>query len=381
MNKTAMMNQRVWDLLNTPGGTEKVAQAGQTWIKDRVYEEAACTHIIEMENKSYTDSDVQVSLHQDEVYVVVPVEPESAAMSVNFRGEHDASLIRAPRMAAGMFSITSRVYDMYDENMGVYQKLNQPITKIIEKKIPLDLQTILDRTFVTHIESAVQAMQTEANGGSAAGLYCGASSTIGSTVEYSIYKGANARAVTTGAVSATPLPLARADFGTLRNIMVAKQLRATVMLISDYDWNAQMALTHEDLGTTLTGETYEKGFTMQTLGGFKVVKTIKTNILRPGNVYAFTDQDYLGRMYSMGDVKFYIEKIANKTTFQGRWQVGMAIVNVNAVAKIELYSADANPSTDADSLLTDLTVKDEDDLWDVNNRVDDGVYYPAATVY
>lgn len=374
MSNASITNQRLIQLINEPGGTEKVAAASSAWVKDRVYEESFATKVQTMEPKTPSDPDVQVSTDSDQLHVIIPVAPNSAAMSINFRAEGDAEIIRARRVAAGFYTITSNVYNTYEESLDVYDKLNQPLTKIIEDRIPLDIQKILDRGWLVNVEAAVQAMQQEANGGSATEL---SNTTLGSTVEYSVYKGANARDSSL-AKSATPLPLARADLGTLKNILVNKQLLGTTLLISDWDWNNQMALTHEELGSDIAG-TYEKGFTATTLNGLKVVKSIKTDVLRPGNLYVFTDEEYFGRLYNLRDVKFYLEKKVNKITFQGRWRVASALVNVNAVGKIELYTGDASGATVG--VLSDVYPKAEDDLWAVNNRVEEGVYFPSPTVF
>jgi hypothetical protein len=56
-------------------------------------------------------------------------------------------------------------------------------------------------------------------------------------------------------------------------------------------------------------------------------------------------------------------------TFQAWEDIGMAVINIAAVRKLELYSADANPTTNADSLLANFIPVDEDALGAPNNKV------------
>jgi hypothetical protein len=59
----------------------------------------------------------------------------------------------------------------------------------------------------------------------------------------------------------------------------------------------------------------------------------------------------------------------------------MSIINIASVRKLELYSADANPTTDADSLLSNFIPTDEDQLGAANNRVDAGLKFPQISQY
>jgi hypothetical protein len=59
----------------------------------------------------------------------------------------------------------------------------------------------------------------------------------------------------------------------------------------------------------------------------------------------------------------------------------MAIINIAAVRKLELYSADANPATNADGLLTSFIPVVEDALGAPNNQVDAGGVVPLINSF
>jgi len=98
-------------------------------------------------------------------------------------------------------------------------------------------------------------------------------------------------------------------------------------------------------------------------------------------VYAFTKPEFFGKFYVLNNTKFYIDKIANTITFQAWEDIGMSIINIASVRKLELYSGDANPTTDADGLLASFVPVDEDQLGAINNRVDQGLKFPKVSQY
>jgi hypothetical protein len=59
----------------------------------------------------------------------------------------------------------------------------------------------------------------------------------------------------------------------------------------------------------------------------------------------------------------------------------MLVANIAAVRKMELYSADANPFTDADGLLGNFVPVAEDALGAVNNRVASGLTFPQVSQF
>ena len=57
------------------------------------------------------------------------------------------------------------------------------------------------------------------------------------------------------------------------------------------------------------------------------------------------------------------------------------MINIASVRKLELYSADANPATNAESLLTSFIPVTEDSLGTPNNQVDQGLTFPYIVQY
>ena len=139
--------------------------------------------------------------------------------------------------------------------------------------------------------------------------------------------------------------------------------------------------TVEDQGSKIQSETAVQGWQYNLLLGKRYVRTVKTDILRPGNVYCFTSPDFLGRFYVLNNVKFYIDKVINMIKFVAWKDIGMSIVNIAAVRKLELYPGDANPTTNADSILASTTPVGEESLGAANNRAGNRQFYPQVVQF
>ncbi len=296
-------------------------------------------------------------------------------MAITFRGQPTARFIRGSRAEVAFYTISSEMFQKTEQELLAYE---MPITKIIEENSVKDIQEVEDREFTVHIEAAVQALQTDANGGTPTALHY-TTVNAGSVVEFSVRKGELAR--TAGANNATVRPVQRPDIINTYKMLDGNRLRAERLLMTEVDWDDLLQWTVEDFGDRIQSETTVDGYKYNTLLGRSYIRTIKTDILRPGNIYCFTKPEFFGKFYVLNNTKFYIDKIANMISWQAWEDIGMQVVNVAAVAKLETYSCDANPTTNANSLLASVTPVTEESLGALNNRVDSGLKFPNVSQY
>jgi hypothetical protein len=368
-----MLNELFAQKLSSAEGKEKIAEYGGSYIRDRLREVSFTRKIVPPEQ--VTRADCQRSVNHDTLVKIVDVEPRSRALTLSFRGQPTARFIRGPKAEVGFFTISSEMFQKTEQELLAYE---MPITKIIEENSVKDIQEIEDREFTIHIEAAVQALQTEANGGVPTEL---SYTTVfgGTVVEFSIIKGELAR--TAGVDDATVRPIQRPDLVNLFKLLDRNRLRCERLLLTEPDWDDILQWTVEDFGDRIQSETTVDGYKYNTVLGRPYVRTIKTDILRPGNIYAFTRPEFFGKFYVLNNTKFYIDKIANMITFQAWEDIGMSIINIASVRKLELYSGDANPVTNADALLANFIPRDEDQLGAINNRVDAGLKFPQISQF
>lgn len=365
-----VLNELFSQKLSTGEGKEKIAEYGGAYIRDRLREVSYARQILPPENVTRTDC--QRSVNHDTLVKVIDVEPESRAMAVTFRGQPTARFIRAPRAEVPFFTISSEKFEKTEQELLAYE---MPITKVIEDNTVKDIQEVEDREFTIHIEAAVQALQAEANSSATSPEL--SSGTIGTTVEFSVTKGEIARNFV-GTPDATIHPLQRPDIVRLCKLLDGNRLRSERILMTEVEFDDINQWTVEDFGDKIQSETTVDGYKYSTLLGKAFVRTIKTDILRPGNVYVFTRPEFFGKFYILNQVKFYIDKIANLITWQSWEDIAMSVINIASVRKLELYSADAS-NADAQSLRdANFIPVIEEDLGAINNRVDKGWVFPQV---
>jgi hypothetical protein len=364
-SKEMLLNQ-----LSDPAAKTKIAAKFGGYIRDRLRESSFAEQVLPPENVDR--SQCQVSTQHDSLVKIEFLEPRSRAMTVTFRGEPRANFIRGEKVEVPFITVMSDMFQKPEQEFLAYAF---PIGKVIEQNAVRDLGEVQDREFLIHIEAAVQALQTEANGGVPTALNA---TTVGagSVVEFSVTKGELARiAVSNTAVS---LPIQRPDIVRLIKLLDGNRLESNLVLITTVDWDDILAWTVEDQGDKLQSETAVQGWKYNLLLGKRYVRTIKTDILRPGNVYCFTSPDFLGKFYVLNNVKFYIDKYINMLKFVAWKDIGMSIVNIASVRKLELYSGDANPTTNADGILGSVTPVAEEDLGRPNNRAGNRQFFPQV---
>jgi hypothetical protein len=370
------MTQAALELFNTrldsTEGKDKLAELGGSFIRDRLREVSFARHIVPPEQ--VTRADCQRSVNHDTLVKIVDVEPQSKAMAIDFRGQPTARFIRAPRAEIAFFTISSEKFEKTEQELLAYE---MPITKIIEDNTVKDIQEIEDREWIRHVEAGIQALQTETNTNPAT-KHNKTQILAGNSKVVSVVKGELAL----GAASDDFVvrPVQRPDFVNLFKLLDGNRLRGERILISEPDYDDILQWTLDDNGDRIQSETVVDGYKYNTVLGRKIVRTIKTDILRPGNIYIFTAPQFFGKFYILNNTKFYIDKVANRITWQSWEDIGMGIVNIASARKLELYSGSARPGA-FDTGYADVLPKAEEDLGAENNKVDAGLTFPSVQQY
>lgn len=364
-----MLNDLFFEKVATQEGQTKIAEFGGSYIRDRLREVSFARKIVPPTPVQRTEC--QRSVNHDTLVKIVDIEPNSKAMALTFRGQPTARFIRAPRYEIPFFTISSEKFEKTEQELLAYE---MPITKIIEENSVKDIQEIEDRMFLVYVEAAVQAMQFEGNS-NAAVAFNSANFLAGTSKATSVVKGEGALAASPAA-DFTIQPILKPDLIKLKQLLHRRRLRAERIVITEPDFDNISAWTIQDVWN-LAAETAVDGWKASTVVGLKIIRTIKTDILREGNVYCFTAPEFFGRFYVLNQTKFYIDKIANLITWQSWEDIGMGFGNIASVVKLELYSGSVTPGATSSGFAAALP-KEEEDLGAINNRADDGKTYPQV---
>ena len=372
-----MVNSGFIERLETEGPT-KTAAASLNYIKDRLRESSFTDMIVP--NERVVRGDLQRSTEHDTMVKIIDIEPGSRAMAINFRGQPTAQYIQGKRYAISFYTISSLKFEIVEQELMAYE---MPITRIIEENSLKDMVEIKDREFLNHVDAAIDAMQYEGTG------YYNYS--VNTYAYDSISKIKGSLAMQDTADSWVAKAIQRPDIVKLKkllkrhivdssgNTIRAGRLKPALLLMTESDADDFDSWTLEDYGDRLQSETALDGYTYNKVLGLRVIRTIKNDILREGNVYCFTAPEFFGRNYTLNDVKFYIDKVANRIFWQAWMDIGMGIGNIASVVKLELYSGSSYHGLGSSS--ADVRPMEEEDLGSLNNKVADGLTFPSINVF
>ena len=292
------INELFIQKLNSPEGIEKAAAEGSAFIRQKLREVSFARKIIQPEY--VTKADLQRSVNHDGLVRIVDIEPDSQAMTVNFRGQPDTNYLMGERYEIPFFMISSEDFQKTEEELLAYE---MPLTEIIERNSVKDIQKIEDESFLVHIDAAITS--------------------TGNTVSGTL---------TSGVIS-------KDSFRQLFNILDGNELRAETILMSTETYNRLFLYDATTVGDAVGSELTVNGYTYASIFGRKLIVSNKTDLLHDGtteNVYVFAAQEFLGNFCILNDTKFWIEKKKNIITFASYETLGMGIGNINACGKMTL---------------------------------------------
>ena len=271
-----MINSGFIERLETEGPT-KTAAAALTYIKDRL-REASFTDMI-VPNQRVVRGDLQRSTEHDTLVKIVDIEPGSRALTLNFRGQPTAQYVTGKRYAITFWTISSLKFEIVEQELMAYE---MPVTRIIEENSLKDMLEIKDREFLSHVDSCIEAMQEEGNGGAAGFRTSDVNS--GSVIGVSKVKGSLALAASTD--NFQTFAIQRPDIVKIKkllkqqvvdasgNVVRQGRLRPALMLLTEVDSDDFDTWTHEDYGDRMQSDTVVEGYTYNKAFGLRMIRTI-----------------------------------------------------------------------------------------------------------
>jgi len=377
-----------------PQEREKLASYAGGYIKDRLREAAFVRAFLPP--RQAKRSELQISMTHDTFVKIVYIEPTTRAMTMGFNGQPNAVIMRAERMEVPFFQIGSERYEKTEQEVDMY---DIPITAIFKNLLVRDIAEIEDLVFVRHLETSTQILQKDHNG---VALTSGFSDTTAFTA-YNVkaktakslgkVKSLDAVAQTSAASASAGVTedlnptLQKDDLIALFKLFSGRggrgsRLECAQFLISSTDHEDLASWSISDVGDKVVGETAMMGWKSKELIGRRYVRTIKTDILRPGNIYASCAPEFVGEMLLWNNVKFYQDTERNRFSMEAWEDIAMYIANVASVRKLELYAGSsdlmASGATSNAAIREDFAPMSEADLGAQNNLVAKGGTSPVV---
>lgn len=290
----ATFNNLFVSRLDTAEGLEKTAQAGGAFCRERLRELSFLPSIVPPEY--VTKADCQRSVHHDGLVKIVDIEPQSKAAAVNFRGKAYERYIEEDRYEIPFWKNESDKYKKQEAELLAY---DYPVTKVIEENSIKDLGKVRDGKFIEFTDAVINV-----NGKNIA--------------------------------PAAPGPATSANLIKLFKALDTDELAVGCVLMHKADWDDFMVQDATKIGSPLASEIVVNGYKYNTILGHKLVVTIKSSVVAPGDLYIFTDPKYLGNFFILNETKFYIEKRADMVSWQVWEYIGLGYGNLRACAKMRL---------------------------------------------
>jgi hypothetical protein len=286
------------EMLDSDEGVEALRSAGASYIRMKLREESFVRKILPAEQ--CTKHDLQRNVKNDSLVKIIDIEPNSTAISMDFRGEAPMTFVEGSRYEVPFFLITTPEYSKTEEELLAYEA---PVVEIVERNSVKDLQTVEDTTFVKYVDAALESTQqwVFVNNG------------------------------TPGTTSPLALQSSKYFTRTIRALEDNNELIVDCFLISKGTYTELLGLPSESLGTDLKSETFKNGYIYNTILGKKLIVTIKENLIPYGAIVAFTAPEYLGNFYVLGNTKFWIDKRANVISWKTWENIGMGIGNIKGI--------------------------------------------------
>jgi hypothetical protein len=287
----AALNREFLETVSTPSGMQKFAEVSQEVTAIKVRESSFMDKILPPQN--ITVNECYVDRDTDTLYRLEEIEEDGVAMILDWRGQPTGEYVQGQRYVVPFQLISSPRYWKTEQEIRVYK---HPITEYIERNSANAIIKKKDEAGVALLDAACAATGKIVNG--------------------------------TGADQ----ELLRADFIALFNLLDGYELESDKILMRKDDFNMLLnwKSSEIDLGAW---DTAKDGYTYAKLMGREIITTIK-NVFPRGTIYCVTKPQYIGKHYTLEDLKFEMEKRFRTIQWEISMELGYGIGNIYSVAKL-----------------------------------------------
>lgn len=283
------------DAMTNPESQEKVAAATELYIRDKVRESAFCRKILPP--MPITREECDRSEENNSLKKIIDIETGATAVSLNMNSQANTRYITGDRFAIGFHKVSSDEYTISEGDLMGYE---MPITKIIEKNCVKAIEEVEDGTFMAQINDIVTLSGKKLT------------------------------------ITAADPTIDGKKLTTLFNLLeTGDKLETSIMLMSRPTWNDW---TGQGPGA-FDAKAYDvlvNGYTEEKIYNKRVIVTNKDDMVPHNEIWAFAAPEFLGRFYTLNDVKFWTDVKAEYFNFKAWEHIGMGIGNIKGIAKINI---------------------------------------------
>ena len=297
-NKAMLYNTSFVQQISTKDGLEKMAGLATDFCRIKIREEGFTRKILPP--KQITSADLDQAVDSDSPMRIIHKDKLSKAYPVTFTEQSQQRYYIGNKFQVFYSTIMSEEFFKPIEELQTYRI---PIKQIIQENYLKDIQIAEDEQFIKTVDAIIDQRETDEEG----------------SAKYEV------------AGPFTPAILAEG-----LKLLVAQEVPIGTILINEQDWMSLLQLQQPAVGSAIMQDIIVNGYSYTKLLGYNFVRTIKNDIVKPGNIYLFTTPEYLGVFDVLNDVKAFMETEANKFRFYLYETIGIVIGNTSGIAKISL---------------------------------------------
>ena len=301
-------NERFMEKVGEVEGQMQLQAGGRQYIKTELQETAFSRAIIPQE--PITTAQCQRNLNDNSLYVIRDIEPDAAAVAVDNLGEPNGRYIKGERYIIPIVNFKTERFQITVEDLRAYQ---YKITKRIEDKSVTVIDKLEDKLFMKLCGAAITASRKGIKGSTGVNF-------IFNKTDWITLKNTMKSGVAGVAAAADARP---------------KEVHAILMTTNDWEQVISLGAVSDDFGKDM----FMNGYNEDILWGTKVVRTIKTDVLPVGHIWAYTKPDFLGHNFGLGDPTFEIRSNFGLIEWQSGESIGCNIGNIYSMAVLTLQGS------------------------------------------
>lgn len=289
----AAINREFLERVSSSEGISKVAEEAQDVLNTKVYEDSFAEKILPSKpitvGECYVDSEVDVIYRQEWIDV------KAVAFEMDMNAQPTGKYIQGQRYIVPFSKFMTPRYWKTEQEIRVYP---YPITDYMEKHGAAEIVKKKDQKFMGLVDAAVTATGNIVPGTSV-------------------------------------LVPTREDIVNLVNLIDGNELEAKRLLMHKTDFNRFLQWNSIDIDSK-AGDTAVDGWTSHTLLGYEFIVTVKADVIEAGSIYCFTDPNFIGKHYTLNELKFELEKRFDKVQFQLTLETGMNFGHIFGMARLDI---------------------------------------------
>lgn len=277
------LNQSFIDKLNL--GLEKEAGVAMSaFVRQKLREDGFARKILQPVMITASELDRQTT---EEPTVIVEKEPDSVAANLPFLGRADIRYFTGSRYAVTFQKIESAEFKKSKFELATYRT---DIRTVLQENSVKDLQKQEDSNFYNNIVTVATANSNVFN----------------------VSGGFTVQTLMNG----------------IKNL-IAKQLPVGCILMTQEMYADLLKQPATQVGSPAASELYAGRANLDNFFGYKIITTIKNDILPNNQAIVFAPPQYLGQMYILQDAMVFLKTEADIVTFFTYEALGAGIGNVN----------------------------------------------------